>query len=104
MASSSWVRCFPHVKGGVHGQSRAPRCCGVQGDIFEEMTECGFLHPHNTPTEEAAQTLSANVPHMLKEEGEKCIVWFRDESAYNTTEDTPVLWGEKGKFPIEPKG
>ena len=27
-----------------------------------------------------------------------------DESAYNTTEDTPVLWGEKENFPIKPKG
>ena len=41
---------------------------------------------------------------MSKEEGEKRIVWFHDESAYNTTEDTPMLWGEKGKLPIKPKG
>ena len=31
-------------------------------------------------------------------------MWFHDESAYNTTEDTPMLWGEKGKLPIKPKG
>jgi hypothetical protein len=30
---------------------------------------------------------------MSKEEGEKRIVWFHDESAYNTTEDTPTLVG-----------
>ena len=34
----------------------------------------------------------------------KNIVWFHDESAYNTTENTSVLWGEKGKLPIKPKG
>ena len=72
--------------------------------FLRTMTECGFLHPDNAPTEEAAQALPTDVPHMLKEEGEKCIVWFHDESAYNTTEDTPILWGEKGKLPIKPKG
>ena len=72
--------------------------------FLKKMTECGFLRPDNAPTEEAAQALPADVPHMSKEEGEKRILWFHDESAYNTTEDTPVLWGEKGKLPIKPKG
>ena len=65
------------------------------------ITAYGFLRPVNAPTEEA---LPADVPHMSKEEGEKRIVWFHDESAYNTAEDTPILWGEKGKLPIKPKG
>ena len=83
----------------------------VRPDVVESrvqflrtMTECGFLHPDNAPTEEAVQALPADVPHMSKEEGEKCIVWFHDESAYNTTEDTSTLWGEKGKLPNKPKG
>ena len=38
---------------------------------------------------------------MTKEEGEKC---FHEKSAYNTTEDTSTMWGEKGKLPIKPKG
>ena len=63
-----------------------------------------ILRHDNAPTEEAARALPADVPHMSKEEGEKHIVWFHDESAYNTTEDTPMLWGEKGKLPIKPKG
>ena len=63
--------------------------------FLEKMTECGFLRPDNAPTEEAAQALPANVPHMSKEEGEKCIVWFHDESAYNTTEDTNTGGGER---------
>ena len=72
--------------------------------FLRTMTECGFLHPDNAPTEEAARALPADVAHLSKEEGEKFIVWFHDESAYNTTEDTPILWGEKGKLPIKPKG
>ena len=72
--------------------------------FLKTMTECGFLRTDNAPTEEAAQALPADVPHMSKEEGEKHIVWFHDESAYNTTEDTSILWGEKGKLPIKPKG
>ena len=72
--------------------------------FLRTMTECGFLRPDNAPTEEATQALPAEVTHMTKEEGEKRILWFHDESAYNTTEDTPTLWGEKGKLPIKPKG
>ena len=72
--------------------------------FIRKMTECGFLRPDNAPTEEAAQALPTDVPHMTKEKGEKCIVWWHDESAYNTSEDTPILWGEKGKLPIKPKG
>ena len=72
--------------------------------FLRTMTECGFLRPDNAPTEEAAQALPGDVPHMSKEEGEKRIVWFHDESAYNTSEDTPILWGEKGNLPIKPKG
>ena len=65
--------------------------------FLRKMTECGFLRPDNAPTEEAAQALPTDVPHMTKEEGEKCIVWWHDES------DTPILWGEKGKLLIKPK-
>ena len=65
--------------------------------FLRKMTECGFLLPDNAPTEEAAQALPTDVPHMTKEEGEKCIVWWHDES------DTPILWGEKGKLLIKPK-
>lgn len=75
--------------------------------FLRKMTEVGFLRPDNAPTaptEEAAGALPVDVPHMTKEEGEKCIVWFHDESAYNTTEDTQMLWGEKGKLPIKLKG
>ena len=61
--------------------------------FLRTMTECGFLRTDNAPTEEAAQVLPADVPHMSKEDGKKHIVWFHDESAYNTTEDTSVLWG-----------
>ena len=70
--------------------------------FLRKMTECGFLRPDNAPTEEAARALPTDVPHMTEEEGEN--VWWHDESAYNTTEDTPILWGEKGKLPIKPKG
>ena len=71
----------------------APDVVESREKFLRKMTECGFLHPDNAPTEEAAQ-------HMTKEQGEKCIVWWHDESAYNTSEDTPILWGEKGKLPI----
>ena len=50
--------------------------------FLRTMTEHGFLRPDNSPTEEAAQVLPPEVPHMSKEDGEKYIVWFHDERAY----------------------
>ena len=73
-------------------------------ECLKTMSACGFLCPDNAPTEEGARALPQDIPHMSKEDGEKQIVWFHDESAYNTTEDTPTLWGGKGKLPIKPKG
>ena len=75
-----------------------------RGQFLRTMTECGFLRLDNAPTEAAAQALPQDILHMSQEQGEKQIVWFHDESAYNTVEDTPTLWGEKGKLPIKPKG
>ena len=100
MAAWSGIWCSSIVKGVfIDGHERS--------DVFEsrvnflrKMTEWGFVC---SPTEEAAQALPADVPHMTQEEGEKSIMWFHDESACNTTEDTPTLWGEQGKLPIKPK-
>ena len=72
--------------------------------FLKTMTECGFPHPNNDLTEEAGQALPTDVPYMSQEEGDMCIVWFHDVSAYNTTEDTPTLWGKKGELPMKPKG
>ena len=87
----------------IDGHER-PDVVESRDSFLRKMTECGFLRPDNAPTEEAAHALPTNIPHISQEEGEKCIVWFHDESAYNTTEDTHMLWGEKGKLPIKPKG
>jgi hypothetical protein len=94
-----------HMSKGVFidGHER-PDVVESREKFLRTMTECGFLRPDNAPTQEAARALAADVPHVSKKEGEKRIVWFHDESAYNTTEDTQMLWGEKGKLPIKPKG
>ena len=42
--------------------------------FLRKMTECGFLRPDKAPNEEASRALPADVPHMSKEEGERCIV------------------------------
>ena len=83
----------------IDGHER-PDVVESRKQFLRKMMECGFLHPGNAPTEETALVLPADVPHMLKKEGEKRIVWFHVESAYNTTEDTPMLWGDKGKLAI----
>ena len=72
--------------------------------FLKTMTACGFLRPDNAPTEEAARALPQDIPHMSKEDGEKQIVWIHDESACNTTEDTPTLGGEKRKTAYQAEG
>ena len=39
--------------------------------FLRKMIECGFFRPDNAPTEEAAQALPTDVPHMTKEEGKR---------------------------------
>ena len=78
-------------KGVFNDGHERPDVVESREKFIRKMTECGFLRPDNAPTEEAAQALPTDVPHMTKEEGEKCIVWWHDESAYNTSEDTPIL-------------
>ena len=68
-------------KGGFIDGHERPDVVESREKFIRKMTECGFLRPDNAPTEEAAQALSTDVPHMTKEEGEKCIVWWHDESA-----------------------
>ena len=85
-----------HMSKGVFidGHER-PDIVESREKFLKKMTECEFLHPDNAPTEDTAQALPADVPQVSKE-GENHIVWFHNESAYNTTYDTPVLGGGGG--------
>ena len=72
--------------------------------FLRTMTKCGFLCPDNAPTEEAAQALPADIPHMSKEEGENVLCGFMTKVPRILLKIHQHWWGEKGKLPIKPKG
>lgn len=54
----------------IDGHER-PDVVESRKQFLRKMTEVGFLRPDNV---EVAGALPVDVPHMTKEEGEKCIV------------------------------
>ena len=85
----------------IDGHER-PAVVESREKFIRKMTECGFLRPDNAPHRGSCP--STTYPHMTKEEGEKCIVWWHDESACNTSEDTPILLGGERKTTDQAEG
>ena len=74
----------------------------ARGEFLTIMVECGFLHPSNVPTPEAARAFPSSVPLPLSEIREKTAVLFHDESTFHTNEDQ-TMWGLKGEHMLRHK-
>ena len=71
--------------------------------FLTKMVECGFLHPSDAPTPEAATAFPASVPLPLSDVREKTVVIFHDESTFHANEDQTTMWGVKGEHMLRPK-
>ena len=67
------------------------------------MVSLGFLNESNAPTEEAKQALPSDIRSPLPEVAEKTVIMFHDESTFQSNEDQPTLWAEKGTTVMRPK-
>ena len=56
----------------------------------------GFLHLKNAPTKQARQALPEDVDPSIRERREKTVVFFHDETTFQSNDDQSVQWGEKG--------
>ena len=70
--------------------------------FLRRLVQIGFLHPDQVPTPEAAIAFPSDVPLASTETREKSVFFFHDESTFNSNEDQPTQWGEKGRHVLRP--
>ena len=62
-----------------------------RGAFLTKLHECGFLHPSEAPTPEAAATFPSSVPLAQSAVREKTVVRFHDESTFHANEDQTTM-------------
>ena len=71
--------------------------------FLHKMVALGFLNTNNAPTEEAKQALPSDLECPSQEVVDKTVVFFRDESTFQSNDDQPTLWGTKNTHVLKPK-
>ena len=71
--------------------------------FLRRMVGLGFLNPNNAPTEEAKVALPSDLTAPHPDVIDKTIVLFHDETTFQSNEDQPTLWAEKGTTVMRPK-
>ena len=68
------------------------------------MFVLGFLNQSNAPTEEAKATFPTDLESPSQETIDKTVIFFHDESTFQSNDDQSTSWGEKGTAIMRPKG
>lgn len=68
------------------------------------MVVLGFLNSKNAPTDEARKALPTDLVCPNQQVLEKTVVFFHDESTFQSNEDQPTFWETKGTHVLKPKG
>ena len=71
--------------------------------FWRRMVALGFLDESCAPTEEAKKALPSDIHGPSPEVAKKTVVLFHDESTFQSNEDQPTLWAEKGTTVMRPK-
>lgn len=66
------------------------------------MVSLGFLNENCAPTTEAKNVHPSDIHGLPPERAEKTVVLFHDESTFQSNEDQPTLWAEKGTTVMRP--
>ena len=64
------------------------------------MVANGFLTKENAPTPEAEAALPADLVSPSKEQIEKNVIIFHDESTFQSNDDETWMWGTQGEHVI----
>ena len=67
------------------------------------MVALGFLNADNVPTDEAKLALPTDLHCPDKSVINKTVIFFHDESTFQSNEDQSTFWGTKGAVVIKPK-
>ena len=70
--------------------------------FLRRMVSLGFINESCAPTDEAKNALPSDIHGPLPELAEKTVVLFH-ESTFQSNEDQPTLWAEKGTTVMRPK-
>lgn len=72
--------------------------------FLRRLVALGFLNPTNAPSKSAIAALPSDLVCPPKDVLEKTVVFFHDESTFQSNEDQPTFWGTKGTHIMRPKG
>lgn len=86
----------------VDGHER-PDVVESRKNFLRKMVKLGFLHFTNAPTEQAGQALPEDIEPPILERREKTVVFFHDETTFQSNEDQTLQWGLKGTKAMKPK-
>lgn len=86
----------------VDGHER-PDVVESRAKFLRKMVKLGFLHFTNAPTEQAARALPEDVEPPILERRDKTVVFFHDETTFQSNEDQTLQWGTKGTKMMKPK-
>ena len=71
--------------------------------FLRKMVKLGFLHFTNAPTEQAGRAIPEDIEPLIFERREKTVVFFHDETTFQSNEDQTIQWGVKGTKMMKPK-
>ena len=71
--------------------------------FLRRMVGLGFLNTGNAPTEDAKLALPTDLHCPEKDVIDKTVIFFHDESTFQSNEDQSTFWGCKGTVVIKPK-
>ena len=72
--------------------------------FLRRMVALGFLNQSNAPTEEAKAALPTDLVSPSPEIIDKTVIFYHDESTFQSNDDQSTFWGEKGTAIMRPKG
>ena len=71
--------------------------------FLRKMVGLGFLNSSNSPSEDAKSAVSKFNIQPPQHFIDKTVIIFHDESTFQSNDDQPTLWGEKGTTVMRPK-
>ena len=71
--------------------------------FLRHLVALGFLNAANASTESAKNAIPTDLECPPQAVVDKTVVFFHDESTFQSNEDQPVFWGAKGTIVMKPK-
>jgi len=98
------LKPFPLKRGSFIDGHERPDVVASREEFLRKMVKVGFLHSTNAPTKEAQKALPDDIDPPTLDKREKAVVFFCDESTFQSNEDQNLQWGVKGTKTMKPKG